>query len=146
MTPVYAAKLGLRPRPININAQKINDSALMSPNMTSASFLFQDSQGKVWFFEKTFLLANTSIEVVLGMLFLALSNADVEFIKLAKLIWRFYTAAKALPTTSRIKLIDKREFTKVALDENSETFVIYVAALEAEPLIHLSETAQIATL
>lgn len=37
--------------------------------------------GKVQFFEKTLLLANTSIEVVLKMLFLILLNADVEFVE-----------------------------------------------------------------
>ena len=34
---------------------------------------------KILFFEKTFLLANTSIEVVLEMPFLALSNANIQF-------------------------------------------------------------------
>ncbi len=70
------------------------------------------------------------MEVVLGMPFLSLSNADVKFAELGKLIWRSYTAAKALLTTSRVELIDKREFAKVALDENSKTFVVHVAALE----------------
>ncbi len=47
-----------------------------------------------------------------------------------KLTWKSYTIAKTLPTTGRLKLIDKREFTKVVLDQNSETFVIHVVALE----------------
>ncbi len=70
------------------------------------------------------------MEVVQGMPFLSLSNADVEFAEQGKLTWRSYTAAEALPTTSRVKLIDKREFAKAVLDENSETFVVHVAALE----------------
>ncbi len=53
--------------------------------MTLARFSLQDSLGKVWFFEETFLLADTSMEVVLGMPFLSLSNADVEFAELGKL-------------------------------------------------------------
>ncbi len=71
------------------------------------------------------------MEVVLGMPFLSLSNSDVKFAELGKLTWRLYTAADALPTTSRVKFIGKREFAKAALDENSETFVIHVATLES---------------
>lgn len=51
-----------------------------------------------------------------------------------------------LSTTSWIKLIDKKKFAKAALDENSETFVIYVVALEAETLVYPLQTAQIAAL
>ena len=42
-----------------------------------------------------------------------------------------YTAAEALPTTKWVELIDKKKFAKAALDEESETFMVYVAALEA---------------
>ncbi len=113
--------------------------------MASARFLIQDSLGKVRFFEETFLLADTSIEVVLGMPFLSLSNVNVEFAELGKLTWRTYIVAEALPTTSRVELINKREFAKAALDENSETFVVHVSALEATR-IHLFSAAQIAAL
>ena len=86
------------------------------------------------------------MEVVLGMPFLALSNADVEFIELRKFTQRFYTIAEALSTTSWVELIDKKKFAKAGQDENSETFVIYVAVLKAEALIYPSQIAQIATL
>ncbi len=75
------------------------------------------------------MLANTSIEMDLVMLFLAFSNADFKFGD-EKLTWRFYTAAEALPTTSRVKFIDKRKFAKAVLDGNSEIFLIHVDALE----------------
>ncbi len=147
MTPAFAAKLGLQPRSTNVGSQKIDGLPLETYGMALARFSIQDSLGRVRFFEETFLLADTNMEVVLGMLFLSLSNADVEFAELGKLTWRFYTAAEALPTTSRVELIDKREFAKAALDENSETFVIHVSALDvAEPSIHLSRAAQIAAL
>ncbi len=131
MTPTFAAKLGLRPRPTNVGSQKIDGSPLEIHGTASARFSIQDSLGKVRFFEETFLLADTSMEVVLGMLFLSLSNADIEFAELGKFTWRTYTAAEALPTTSRFKLIDKREFVRAALDKNSETFIVHVSALEA---------------
>ncbi len=97
--------------------------------MVSASFSLYDSLGRVRFFEETFLLADTSIEVVLEMPLLTLSNADFEF-GAEKLTWRFYTAAEALSTLSRVKLIDKKEFAKATLDGNFETFVMHVAVLE----------------
>lgn len=72
------------------------------------------------------------------MPFLAFSNADVEFTKRGKFIWRSYTNAKALSTTNRVEFIDKKKFAKVALDKNLKTFIIYVSALEAtENSIHL---------
>ncbi len=77
--------------------------------------------------------------MVLEMPFLALNNADFQF-GAEKLIWRSYTLAKALPITSWVKLTDKKEFAKVALDENSETFVMHVAILETIT-IHPSRTA-----
>ncbi len=110
MTPVYAVKLGLITRKTSVGAQKIDSSPLETHGMTSAEFLLQDSLGRVRFSEEIFLLADTSIEVVLGMPFLTLSNADIEFAKQGKLIWRSYTIAKALPTTSLFELIDKKEF------------------------------------
>ena len=85
------------------------------------------------------------MEGVLGMPFLALSNADIQFAE-KELMWRSYTAAESVPTTKRVKLIDKKEFAKAALDEESENFVVHVAALEAplaEMVIRPSRAAQI---
>ncbi len=79
MTPAYATKLGLTARKTSVRAQKIDGSPLETYGMVTASFLLQDSLERVRFFEETFLLADTSMEVVLGMPFLALSNADFQF-------------------------------------------------------------------
>ena len=85
------------------------------------------------------------MEVVLGMLFLTLSNADVQFVE-KKLTWRSYTITKALPTTKRVELINKKEFAKTVLDENFETFVINVTSLDLVPRIHPERETQIAFL
>ncbi len=145
MTPAYATELGLTTQKTNVRAQKMDGSPLETYGMASARFSIQDSLGKIWFFEETFLLADTSMEVVLGMPFLSLSNANVEFTELGKLTWRTYTAVEASPTTSWIKLIDKKEFARTVLDKNSETFVVHVSALEAMT-IHPSRAAQITAL
>ncbi len=83
------------------------------------------------------------------MLFLFLNNVDFQF-GAGELTWRSYNAVEAPPTTKRVELIDKKKFGKVALDENSETFVMYIAALKAsKPAgmpIHPSRAAQIASL
>ena len=111
--------------------------------MVLASFQVEDKLGKIRFFQETFLLADISTEVVLGMLFLTLSNADIQFVE-KELTWRSYTTAKALLTTKRVELINKMEFAKAALDENSETFVVHVVPLDLR--IHPDREAQIALL
>ena len=90
------------------------------------------------------------MQVVLEMLFLTLSNADIKFAK-KELIWRFYNAAEALSTTKQVELINKKEFVKAVLDEESKTFVVHVAALEAplgsaEMTIHPAWASQIVAL
>ncbi len=100
MTPTYAAKLGLTTTKTSIRAQKIDGSPLETHDMTSAKFSLQNSLERIRFFEETFLLANTSMEIVLKMPFLSLSNADVEFAELCKLTWRLYMAVEAQSTTN----------------------------------------------
>lgn len=64
---------------MSIGIGKIDDSTLKMYDIVIVEFLIQDKFGIILYFEKTFLLSNTSIEVVLEMFFLALSNADIEF-------------------------------------------------------------------
>ena len=94
--------------------------------MVIANFQVEDKLGRAWFFQESFLLAETSTEVILEMFFFTFNNADIQFIE-KKLIWRSYTAAEALPTTKQLELINKKKFAKVAFEE-SKIFVIYVAA------------------
>ena len=145
MTPVYAAKLDLKVRKTNIGAQKIDGSTFETFEMVLADFQMEDKLGRAWFFQETFLLANISAEIVLGMPFLTLNNADIQFVE-KELTWRSYTTAKALPTTKRVKFIDKKEFAKAALDENSKTFVVYVTSFNLVLGIYPDREAQIASL
>ncbi len=78
------------------------------------------------------------------MFFLAFNNTHFQF-GAEKLTWRSYTVADALLITSRVELIDKSQFAKVAFDRNFETFVIYISALKATT-IHSFWVAQIAAL
>ena len=98
ISPTYALKLDLKDHHIDVRAQKIDGSILKTFKMVLASFQVEDKLGKIRFFQKKFLLADINMEVVLGMPFLNFSNADVQFVE-KEFTWRFYTTAKALPTT-----------------------------------------------
>ena len=76
-----------------------------------ASFQIENKLRQARFFQESFLLAKTMVQVVLGMPFWTFSNADVSFSE-RELTRNLYTAAKALPTTKRVELIDKKKFVK----------------------------------
>ena len=95
-----------------------------------AAFTMIDKANWVKFFEETFLVANISPEVVLGMLFLTLSNVDVDFSGW-ELRWKTYTTKKALPTTKRVKLVDKKEFVAAMLDPEHKTYIVHVGSVNS---------------
>ena len=104
--------------------------------MVVTAFSVVDKANRVRFFEETFLVANVSPEVVFGMPFLTLSDADFDFSGW-ELRWRPYTIKKAFPTTRRIELVQKKEFAAAALNLEHETYVVYVASLSSTPLVAL---------
>ena len=115
--------------------------------MVIADYSVKDKLGRVQFFQKTFLLANIALDVVLGIPFLIFSKADIRFTE-RKLVWRTYIVTEALPTTRRVEIIDKKELTVEVLNADDEIFIVHVEAL-AEPTtmpIHPSCQAQVATL
>ena len=77
MTPTYAAHLGLKVRLTNVGTQKIDGSSLATYGMVIAAFQVVNKLSRFWFFQETFLSADISMEVVLSMPFLTVSNADV---------------------------------------------------------------------
>ena len=77
MTPGYTSKLGLKVRPTNVKAKKIDGSTLKTFGMVLANFQVEDKLGRPWFFKKMFLLADLSMKVVLGMPFPTLSNVNI---------------------------------------------------------------------
>ena len=136
MTSAYVAKLGLKVCSTNIGAQKIDGSLLRTFGIVIAGFPVEDKFGIARFFQELFLLADTSMEVVLEMLFLTFGNVDIQFAE-KELTWRSYTTAEALPITKQMEFIDRREFAKAALDEEFETFLVHVIALKA-PLTEMT--------
>ena len=95
------------------------------------------------FFQKIFLVTDTKFELILEIPFLKISNADVSFGK-KTLTWKTYTTNKALSTTKRVQIINKKDFVIVVLNINSETFVVYVIIQEQERMpVHFEKQAQI---
>ena len=76
----FAKKLGFPIRPTDVRVQKIDGTILDIYRIIVAAFLVTDKVNRVKFFEKIFLMANISLEVVFGKFFLILSNADVDFL------------------------------------------------------------------
>ena len=75
----FAKQLGLPIRAIDIGAQKIDGIMLDIYGIVVAAFSVEDKANRARFFEETFLVANISRKIVLGMSFLTLSDADIHF-------------------------------------------------------------------
>ena len=91
-------------------------------------------------------MADTKFEVILGMLFLKISNANVSFGE-ETLTWKTYTINKALPTTKQVQIINKKDFIIAALDADSKMFMVHVAIQKREEmLVHSEKQAQVGAL
>ena len=91
-------------------------------------FLVINKANQVKFLEKTFLVANVSSKIIFKMLFLTLSSANIDFLD-CELWWKTYITQKALLTTKRIELVERKKFTVTALNLECETFIVYVMFL-----------------
>ena len=81
MSLAYVEKLGIKIRKINVGVEKNDSSTLKAFGIVIADFQVEDKDSKPKFFQKTFFVANTKFEVILKMLFVKLSNADMSFNK-----------------------------------------------------------------
>ncbi len=63
--------------------------------------------------------------MVSEILFLTFFDENIWFIK-KKLIKNNYTTAEVLLITKKVELINKKIFIAIAMDENCETFIVYV--------------------
>ena len=97
MSPTYAKRLGLKTQKTNVGAQKIDGSILETFGMVIADLQVEDKSGRLRFFQEIFLVADTKFEVILGISFLKLSNADVSFGE-GTLTWKSYTTSEVLLT------------------------------------------------
>ena len=140
--PTFAKGLGLPIRLIEVGAQKIDGTTLDTYGIVVAAFLVTDKANQVRFFEETFLVANVSLKVVFGMLFLTLNSADVDFSD-QKLWWRTYITKETFSTIGCVKLVGKIEFAAAVLNLEHEIFVVHIALLLATSLSSTSLNANI---
>ncbi len=79
MSQAFAQQLGLKICKTNVGAQKIDGTILETYGMIVSTFSISDKDGKERFFEESFLLIDVKPDIVLGMPFLTMSNADINF-------------------------------------------------------------------
>ena len=130
---IFAKELGLFIRPTEIRAQKIDGTMLNIFEMVVAAFSVMDKANQIRLFEKTFLVANVSPKIVLGMPFLTLSGADIDFLR-RELRWKTYTTKKTFPTIRLVKLVSKKEFAAATLHPEYETYVVYIRSVSSNAL------------
>lgn len=75
-------KLILHIGKIDFGIEKTNSSKLEILNMIIASFMVDDNDKKSWFFKESFLLADYSIDITLGMPLVILNNLNDQFCQL----------------------------------------------------------------
>lgn len=77
ITPTYTPKLGLEVWQTDVKAQRIDGSLLKNYEIFAASFQVIDRLGRTHSFQEIFLLAETTMEMVLGMRFLTFSIVNI---------------------------------------------------------------------
>ena len=114
--------------------------------MVVSTFFVLNKDNRKRFFEKT-LLTDIKLNIVLGISFLTMSNADIDF-HAQDLKWRFYITRYVLPTTKHVELIEKKEFTTAALDLKHNVFIVHIATLiiDLDDEVHPLKKAKIAHL
>ena len=69
MNLAYAKRLGFKTWKTNVRAQRIDSSALETFRMVITNFLVEDKGGRPRFFQKTFLVADNKLQIILWMPF-----------------------------------------------------------------------------
>ena len=79
ISQVFAYQLGLEIWKTNVGAQKIDGTTLEIYKMVVSTFFILDKDNKERFFEYSFVLTDVKPNIIFGMLFLTMSNADINF-------------------------------------------------------------------
>ena len=85
----------------------------------------ENKVGRSRFFQEIFLVTDTKFKVVLEMLFLKISNANMSFSK-GTFMSKFYTTNKVLPTTKHIHIVDSKKFVLTVLNVDNKIFVVHI--------------------
>lgn len=77
ITLVYIVKLSLKVRKTDIETMRIDDYTFSTFEIVLADFRMEDKLDRAPFFQKTFLIANTTLKIIFRMFFFTLSNIDI---------------------------------------------------------------------
>lgn len=124
----YIMALGLYVKISDLITHKINKSHFDTFGMIITGFSVENKLGRVQFFQRTFLLANTNIEIVVVMSFLIFKSEDISFEKW-KLVLKIYKTEETLLTTKKVDMIEKEKFAAAVFEKNNEAFVVNIAAI-----------------
>ncbi len=124
MSQAFAQQLGLKICMTNIKAQKIDGTTLETYGIVVSTFSVLDKDGRERFFERSFLLANVKLDIMLGIPFLTMSNTNVDF-QAQDFQWRSYTTRNLLSTTRWVELIGNKKLVAAALDTEHEAFIVH---------------------
>ncbi len=115
--------------------------------MMVSTFSILNKNNRERVFEKSFLLAEFKLDIILKIPFLTISNANIDF-QVQNLQQKSYTTRNVLSTTRLIELIEKKKFVITALNPKHEAFVIYITAfkVDLDDKMHPLKRAQIAYL
>ena len=76
----FVKKLSLQVRKTRVDTKYIDGSKLNTLDMVIACFSIEDKEKRSRFFEKSFLLANISMDIALGMPVYILNILEIDFI------------------------------------------------------------------
>ena len=79
ISQAFAFKLDLKICNTDVGAQKIDSTTLETYKMIVSIFSILDKNKNESFFEDNFLFANINLNIMLKMLFLTISNTDIDF-------------------------------------------------------------------
>lgn len=79
MSQAFVIQLGLKIQKTNIGAKKIDDTILKTHKMVVSTFFILNKDDKKRFLKESFSLINIKPDIVFGISFLTISNADVDF-------------------------------------------------------------------
>ncbi len=79
ISQAFASQFRLKIWKTNVGAQIIDDTTLEIFGMVVSTFFVFDKDGREKFFEESFLLADVKPDIVLQILFLIMSNDNIDF-------------------------------------------------------------------
>ncbi len=79
MSQAFVYELDLKIRKTNVKAQKIDSTTLETYGMVVSTIFVSDKDSRERIFGESFLLADVKPDIMLGMSFLTMNNADVDF-------------------------------------------------------------------